>query len=206
MPSRTACAMSEPTEAWPGKRSALEPIRTNGRRKRPKPSALSETGLRMAPSTRTWLKARRCWASRVAVPVGREDQQRGALLRRAILRAAGDLGPERVGDIGDDEAEHAGAAGAHADREVVALVAGGLDGLEDAGAGLVVDFGAVGEGAGDGALRDTGRACATSMMVGRRSRLFIEPPLSRRYLLRVIVSFRERYRSIRPARQEAGIG
>ena len=152
MPSRTACAMSEPTLRGLGKALGARADQHEGQAEAVE--IVEVVGDRIDDGAIDARLAQRAQVLRLAavIPVGREDQQRGALLGRAVLRAAGDLGPERVGDIGDDEAEHAAAARAHADGQVVALVAGGLGGLEHPVAGFVVDVGRARQRARGGAL------------------------------------------------------
>ncbi len=59
------------------------------------------------------------------IPVGGKDQKRHVGLGGAIQGAARHLGPEGIGDIGNDQAQHARAPRAHAHRQVVALIAHG---------------------------------------------------------------------------------
>ena len=63
------------------------------------------------PRTAKGLQMRRL---SLGVPVGGKDQERGSSPCSAILRATGDIGPERIGDVGDHQPQHATATGTHA--------------------------------------------------------------------------------------------
>ncbi len=109
-PSRTAWGISEPTLDVSGKRSALEPISTKGRPKAPEiveivghriDDGALDTGAGAAPTQMPRFL--------LGIPVGGKDQERGIFLRRPVLSATRDFSPERVGNIGDDDAEQAAA-------------------------------------------------------------------------------------------------
>ncbi|MNY49331.1 hypothetical protein D3C86_1847430 [compost metagenome] len=103
------------------------------------------------------------------IPIGRKHQQRGPVFDRAILRTARHLGPERVGNVRDDETKQTGAAGPHADGEIVALIADGTGRIENPLARLVRDIGRAGECPAGGAL---GHPCLARDVNDRRP-----PPL-----------------------------
>jgi hypothetical protein len=94
--------------------------------------------------------------ARVEACCGEEGLEAAAA--RFVVECRGDLCEERIEQVGDDDADEAGAPAREIAGEEIGRVAELRDDLEDARAGLGADVGLAVEDAGDGAERDVGDA------------------------------------------------